>query len=55
VFCRGILRHLIWLLQEKLWRLRSKRKWIQEQLHALRGGFPKDSAYDEPWSDAFGM
>jgi len=41
------------IAQEQLWRLRSKRAWIREQLRALRG-FPKDSAYDEPWSDAFG-
>ncbi|BDA49019.1 hypothetical protein COCOBI_13-1290 [Coccomyxa sp. Obi] len=41
-------------VEDKLWRLRSKRAWIREQLRALRG-FPKDSAYDEPWSEAFEM
>ena len=41
-------------VQRTLWHIRTKQKWIKEQLHALHGGFPKDSAYDDPWGDAFG-
>ena len=45
---------LLWL-QEKLWRLRSKRAWVREQLRALRG-FPDhaSASYEEPWDEAFG-